>query len=432
MENKKYNLGMIFVIAISLIALFLLFISPSFVFGFENLYVFTLMLGNIFGILGLTMFATSLILSARFRFLENIFYGLNKVYERHSQIGQIAFMFMLFHPLFLLFKYTDLSFGRVISFFTPSVYTLAIDFGIIAFYLLIVFLFLTLYFRPKYHIWKWTHKFMGLAFFFAGLHVFLIPSDTSSFLPLRVYVLLVSAIAIYAYLYHTVFGFYTTKKYKYNISNIKILGEGITEVVLNTKKEKMDFTAGQYAFISFNSKETGKESHPFSISSQQNGEEISFTIKNLGDFTNLVKNLKIGTEVSIEGPFGKFSFNQANSKRQIWIAGGIGITPFLSMARSIKKENGYDVDLYYCVRDKNEAVYLEELLSLKDSGVNIIPHYSNEQGFINADIINQKSGGVIDKSIFICSPVNMIKSLKRQFLSKGVSGSSIYSEEFSL
>lgn len=432
MKNIKYNLGLVFVFIIQLVALVLLFISPSFVFDFSTTYNTTLLLGKVAGILGMTLFATSLILSARFHFLENIFYGLNKVYERHGQIGQIAFIMMLFHPLLLLYKYTDLSFDRAISFLTPSPYTLANNFGIIAVYLMIVLIFLTLYFRPKYHIWKWTHKFMGLAFFLAGLHVFLIPSDTSSFLPLRVYMLFISAVAIYSYIYHTVLGIYTTKKYKYAVCEVKDLGENITEVILATKGEKIPFKSGQYAFISFDSGETGRESHPFSLSSKEGEDNISFTIKNLGDFTSRVKNLKLGTIANIEGPFGKFSYNTANSKKQIWIAGGIGVTPFLSMAKSIQKENGYDVDLYYCVRNPKEAVYLEELLALKDEKVNIIPHFSDTMGFINADIIKEKSGSIDNKSIFICSPVFMIKMLKKQFSLKGVPGSSIYSEEFSL
>ncbi len=427
----KNNLGMIFVFGIQVIALVLLFLSPSFNTDFNTTYSISVGLGKIFGVLGLTLFATSLILSARFHFLENLFYGLNKVYERHSQIGQIAFMMMLFHPLLLLYKYTDLSFARAISFLTPNPSTLAINFGIFSLYLLIALIFLTLYFRPKYHIWKWTHKFMGLAFFLGGLHAFLIPSDTSSYLPLRVYVLFVSAVAVYSFLYHTVFGKYTNKKYKYIVESISNLGEGITEVILSPKGEKLDFKAGQYAFISFDSVLTGRESHPFSFSSNDDDNKISFTIKNLGDFTSKIQKLEKGTLAFIEGPFGKFSYEEASSKKQIWIAGGIGITPFLSMAKSIVKENGYDVDLYYCVRNPREAVYLSELEKLNNPQIKIIPHFSDTDGFINANIIKEKSG-LDDKSIFICSPVPMIKALKKQFKNNGILTNAIYSEEFSL
>lgn len=430
-KNFKYNLGITFVVLIQIIGVVLLFSAPSFNTDFNTTYSILTSLGKLFGVLGITLFATSLLLSARFKFLENIFYGLNKVYERHSQIGQIAFMMMLFHPLLLLYKYTDLSFARALSFFTPSEYTWANNFGMFSLYLLIVLIFLTLYFRPKYHIWKWTHKFMGLAFFFGGLHAFLVPSDIANYLPLRVYILAISGVALYAFLYHTVFGKYTTKKYSYLVKEVKDLGENIIEVILSPNKEKLAFKAGQYAFISFESKITGRESHPFSFSSKQDKNDISFTIKNLGDFTQNIKNLEKGTLARVEGPFGKFTYNSAVSKKQIWIAGGIGITPFLSMAKSINKENDYDVDLYYCVRNEKEAVYLNELLSLNNPQIKVIPFYSDQSGFINANIIKEKSG-LNEKSIFICSPVPMIRALRKQFKSNGINDNFIYSEEFSL
>ncbi len=427
---------MIFVVAVPAVALFLWARSPNTTFAFDSFPSSTLILGKAFGILGIMLFALNLILSARFKFLEDLFYGLNRVYIRHSQIGQIAFILMLFHPLLLLPTYTDLSFSRMISFFTPSAYTWPYNWGMLSLYLLIILIALTLYLRPKYHIWKWTHKFMGLAFFFAGLHAYLIPSDTATFLPLRVYVVGVSAVALYAYIYHTIFGKYTTKKYKYLVSGVRSMGENITEITLapeNKDKEIVSFTPGQFVFVNLFDKNISAESHPFSISHAGNNDGlISFTIKNLGDYTKDIGKVSVGAKALIEGPFGKFSYNEAKSKKQIWIAGGIGITPFLSMAKSVKKEDGFSIDLYYCVRDEKEAVYLNELLATSPSGVRVIPHYSTKDGFINANIVEKNSGGVSGKSIFICSPVSMIQSLRRQFVRMGIPNTSIYSEEFSL
>lgn len=429
MKNIKYNLGLIFVVVIQLLALGLILISP----GIQNNYGgLSLLLGKVFGVVGMSLFATSLILSARYKFLENIFYGLNKVYERHGQIGKTAFYLMLCHPLLIFYSYFGtFNFKTFLDFITPKTNTWPINFGILALFLLIVLISLTIYFKPKYHIWKRTHKFMGLAFFLGGLHGFLMPSDLASFLPLKIYMLTLSTLGLFSYVYHTVLGFYTTKKYKYKVREVRDLGENITEVILEPMHEKLNFISGQYAFINFDSITTGSESHPFSFSSKDGEDTISFTIKNLGDFTSKVKNLETGTMAHLEGPFGKFSYKEADSKKQIWIAGGIGITPFLSMAKSITHEADYSIDLYYCVRNEKEAVYLNELLALRDEKVNIIPHFSDTMGFINADIIKEKSG-LEEKSIFICSPVFMIKMLKKQFSLKGVPGSSIYSEEFSL
>lgn len=102
------------------------------------------------------------------------------------------------------------------------------------------------------------------------------------------------------------------------------------------------------------------------------------------------------------------------------------------MAKSIPRDNGFSVDLYYCVRDEKEAVYLKELSSLENPSLNIIPFYSNTEGFINANVIDKKSNGIKDKSIFICSPVAMLETLKRQFRISGIPANLIHSEEFSL
>lgn len=427
--NIKYNLGIILVFSLQIISVILFLSSPGVSLDKNN---FTSFFGNLFAVLGMSLFATSLILSARYKFLENIFYGLNKVYKYHGRIGKTAFYLMLFHPFLVFYSYFgNLNMIDFLNFITPREGNWAVGFGTIGLSLLIILISLTIYFRPKYHIWKRTHKLMGLAFFFGGLHAFLVPGNVSSFLPLKIYMLTLAGFGIFSYIYHTVLGFYTTKKYSYLISSVLDLGENITEVRLKPTGETINFTPGQYAFISFLDKNITPESHPFSFSSNINSNEISFTIKNLGDYTSKIKDLKENTIAKIEGPFGKFSYKEALDKKQIWIAGGIGITPFLSMAKSIKEEDDFSVDLYYCVRNEKEAVYLEELIKLKNDKLNIIPHFSDSMGFINANIIKEKSG-LIERSIFICSPVPMIKILRKQFIEFGILNNKIHSEEFSL
>lgn len=432
--NIKYNLGVVFVWMISIIGVLLWVFSPTTTFTFSSTMDVLFMLGQVFGILGFTLFATSLILSARFHFLENLFYGLNKVYVRHSQIGQIAFMMMLFHPLLLLGTYRGFSFSGAISFFTPSM-DWAINWGIFSLALLIILIVLTLYLRPKYHIWKWTHKFMGLAFFFGAVHAFMIPSDVAVYMPLRIYILAVFVFGIYSFIYHSVLGKFLVKKYKYVVSSVQVLGGHVTEVLLKPANNKMNFVPGQFAFISFKDNSVSSESHPFSLSSSVNDETISFNMKNLGDYTSVLPNLSVGSEALIEGPFGKFSYKDGYSKNQIWIAGGIGVTPFLSMIDAVSKEEGYKIDFYYCLKNEKEAVHLDDLKKYEakeDSTIKIIPYYSDVEGFINAEKIKAKSDGFEDKDIFLCAPPVMISALRKQLRFAGVKKTRIHSEEFNL
>src|SRR3989339_2149331 len=106
-------------------------------------------IGQLLGLIGAAMFGLNLILSARIPWLEKYFDGLNKVYEKHSLIGQIALILLLFHPLFLLPQYSSGFFRQAAYFLLPGT-NWAQNFGIFSLILMIVLIVLTLYLRPKY------------------------------------------------------------------------------------------------------------------------------------------------------------------------------------------------------------------------------------------------------------------------------------------
>ncbi len=387
-------------------------------------------IGQVLGLVGMALMAINLLLSARLRFWERYFNGLNKVYEKHSQIGQAALMMMLFHPLMLIPRYAGGSFHGALLFLLPSS-NWPQNWGILALGLMIGLLVLTLYLKPRYDIWKWTHKFLGGAFFLAALHMVLIPSDTSRFGLLRWYMLGLAGAGLLAFIYKTLLGRWLVNRYRYGVAEVVRLNDEVVEVTMVPKGERLKFVPGQFVFVSFKDEQVGEESHPFSISSGKDEENLRVTIKRLGDYTKRLENLRPGTEVEIEGPYGRFSFALVKEKQQIWIAGGIGVTPFLSMARSLKDDQGYEIDLYYCTRNDAEAMHLRELESLAGE-LRVLPYYSAERGHVTVEAIEQLSAGLKDKAIFICAPVKMIKSIREQLVNRGVDNELIYSEEFEL
>lgn len=85
------------------------------------------------------------------------------------------------------------------------------------------------------------------------------------------------------------------------------------------------------------------------------------TIKASGDYTDrLVESLRPGVPARIAGPFGGFTY-ETGGHEQIWIAGGIGVTPFISWLRSLEGSFDRDVDFYYSVRGPSDAVYREDV-----------------------------------------------------------------------
>ncbi len=226
------------------------------------------------------------------------------------------------------------------------------------------------------------------------------------------------------------------KSYKYIVTAVNKLTPKVIEVVLESfDKKQLEFVGGQFVSVTFEQAGLPKEFHPFSLVSAPDEAEIKLVIKALGDYTGqLVKELKAGAKAELRGPWGNFTYQLAEYKDQIWVAGGIGVTPFVSMAQElISQEEDYQIDFYYCVRHPREAVYADLLERVEEQAqgrlkMEII--YSAERGRINVDYIEQNSGGLKQKDILICTPPQMIEELSKGLLGKGVSEKNIHWEKF--
>lgn len=396
---------------------------------FTDLNMITTSIGQILGLLGMTLFSINLILAGRFKWLDQYFKGLDKVYQNHSVIGMLAFSLILFHPLFLVISYLSLSANAAALFFVPFI-NWPITWGVLSLTLMIGLLVLTLYLKLKYHIWKFSHKFLTLAFILAVIHTLTIASDITRSNLLRYYIITLSIIGLMVSIRQGLFRKIAIKKVKYSVVNVTALNDSVVEIEMAPMEKKINFTPGQFCFFNFESKDVSFESHPFSISGSANECNLKITVKNLGDFTETLKNLKIGDRVLIDGPYGQFSPLNLKSKKQIWIAGGIGVTPFLSMMATLPAE--YQIDFYYSVKDKGEAIRIKDLeeLSEKNPNFKFILWSAKDRGYISGQAISQLSQGLSDKEILFCGPSGFMASLNNQFQALGISKDRIHYENF--
>ncbi len=422
--------------------------------AFSNPNIAMLTLGKITGLVGLVLYAINLLLAARTRWMENFFGGLNRVYIAHHITGGIALILIVFHPLFLALKLIninllttvkDAAFYLLPRFVDTSTVTytefqqsLAINVGIIAFLGMVVLLILTFFIKLPYRIWLATHKFLGVAFMFAGLHVILINSDTTDDAFLKYYLLLWVVIGLSAFVYRTVMNNVFVRRYPYKVSTINVLEGNVVAISLEPMEKVLDYKPGQFVFIRFLwSAKDGiiREAHPFSIASAPNEKGVRLYIKSLGDYTTTLKNLKIGTIAEIEGAYGKFTYTNFGNAPQVWIAGGIGITPFLSMARSYSPQSP-PVDLVYSVVSKSELLdqqALSEFLPEHYKTFRYFPYLAGgSNGFLTAKKVSDMCGGFEGKEIFICGPPAMMKSLRAQLREMKVPNRKIHSEEFTM
>lgn len=396
---------------------------------FSSLTSSTYSLGGLFGLVGMAMFAMSLILSARLKIFEKFFNGMNEVYSAHHNLGAMAFCLLLFHPILLLYSYLVISFSSALTFLVPSANNMAQTYGTIGLFLMILPLFVTFYVKLKYHVWKFTHKFLGVAFVFGFMHTFLIGSDIAINLYLKYYLFVLSIVAIVAYIYRTILGKYLVHKYEYKVKFIVRQIDNIWEIEFEPVGEKMQYKSGQFVFLKIQNPNLSSEAHPFSISSAT-GDNLKIAIKELGDYTKKIGLVEVGDKAEIEGPYGTFSFENFG-KNQVWIAGGVGITPFLSMLRVLNKiQTSFNIDLYYSVKDEDGLAFKEEIEKISNNNIKVNFWVSSKDGFINANSINKKTVNLKDRDILICGPAIMMTSLKKQFLEIGIRKDKIHTEDF--
>ncbi len=424
----RKNMGWIVLASLSLFPVLLWIFMKPLDTRFSNFTTTMASLGQITGLAGLALFSLTLVLSTRLSFLDNMFCGLDRVYKAHRISGAVAFIFMLFHPLLLAMRYLPVSVESAASFLLPG-NDLANTIGM-ASIASMVFLFALLFFTKfPYHMWKVFHKFLGVPFFFGGLHSFMVRSDISTSFFLWSYMLALAGIGSVSFVYRTLLGRLLVKRFEYIVADVRQISGGIIEISMEPIKKAVTFLPGQFIFVGFHNGNVSNESHPFSISSPPSDRKLRVSIKPLGDYTEQLKNLKKGAIAKIEGPFGKFSFSGCRNKSQIWIAGGIGITPYLSMARGL--EGGYKIDLYYCSKNVEDAAFLNELneIAARDSNFRVINYCSEKSGRLTAETVKQTSG-LRGRDIFMCGPPVMMKGMRKDFIGLGVSPGMIHMEEF--
>jgi len=388
--------------------------------------------------------ALGLLLSARPRAVETSFGGLDRMYKLHKYLGIAAMALFIAHYATVPGgPDEDVAATAAVSVEDEALPAepageeeeeLPIDlFGMIAmvgFTLLIV---ITLNRKIPYHRWIATHRFMGVFFAVAGVHVSMVlyEGEEIAFFSAPGMFLALILLAGLAGGFYKRFLYPRKEKRRFTLAEVNSL-ERATEVVLRPKNGMFSFEPGQFAFITIDA-DGFREAHPFTISSGAKEERLRFTVKALGDYTRRVReDLTVGADVAVEGPYGRFS-PLGGSEKQVWVAGGIGITPFLSVLRTMEPGHGKTVRLYYCVRAAREALFLSEIETRAAELENVtVTLFDSEVGArIDADAIETDLGGAFGEwSYYLCGPKPMAEAVSGGLRKQGVSRRSVHKEEF--
>src|SRR3989344_2009552 len=140
--------------------------------SFKDIKSISLSLGQAFALSGAVLFSINFVLSGRFRFLEPFFGGLNRIYIIHHLIGAIAFILLLYHPVFVALFYLPISVLAAAKILFSNISNLPVFLGMISLFIMIIVLVITFFTHLPYQIWKFIHKFLGLSLLLATLHIF--------------------------------------------------------------------------------------------------------------------------------------------------------------------------------------------------------------------------------------------------------------------
>jgi predicted ferric reductase len=148
--------------------------------------------------------------------------------------------------------------------------------------------------------------------------------------------------------------------------------------------------------------------------------------------TRALRRLEVGAVAVVEGPYGSFSHQNVARARQVWIAGGIGVTPFLSMARGLGDHDRLAVDFYYCVEREQEAHFFDELraIAARRPGFRVAVVPRDRHGFLSVERLAAENPDLRAADVLICGPPAMIESLRAQLSAAGVPAEQIHAEEF--
>lgn len=221
--------------------------------------------------------------------------------------------------------------------------------------------------------------------------------------------------------------------YHTTIVGRKQVAEGTLEVSFK-RPEGFSFMAGQYIQLSVPKllySDIKGASRVFSIaSSSLDQERISVAFRDTGSgFKRTLKELPENAPVNIEGPHGFFTLLQKSTDPLVFIAGGIGITPYLSMIRFADgKRLNLPMTLLYANRDKESAAYLEELQMIANR--NKFFTLKNKFGIIDEQFILQNVKNVQNCKWHIAGPPAMVDYVRNILSLLGIDSGKIYYEEF--
>lgn len=394
---------------------------------------------------GFAMLLLEFVLSGRFRAFSGRV-GIDVTMRVHQLAALAVLLLLLVHPL--LYAVPRLSpdplraWTLVERMFTSEWYRS----GVIAWALLLLLVPMGI-FRDRlpfrYELWRASHGLGAALIAGFGLHHTLTVGSHSADRWLAGWwaALTAAAVASLAFVYVVKPLLQLRRPYRL-VTNRKVADRTWELVVEPEHKEAIEFLAGQFAWLNLGHHPFSLTEHPFSISSAPaDRPRIGFTIKESGDFTNRIGAMPLGERAWLDGPHGHFVLTGPAPEGLVFIAGGVGFAPVMSMLRQLRAERWQDpICLIYGNRLESQILYREELEAMAGELQLDLKLVLSEPAAEWTGVVGDLSASVLDacldksdrprRTYFVCGPPPMMTSVERALLGFGVPCKQIITERF--
>ncbi|WP_244275895.1 ferredoxin reductase family protein [Enterovibrio norvegicus] len=377
----------------------------------------------------LVAMALTFVLSTRLEILETIFRGLDRVYKAHRWAGMWSVFSIFMHWWLVPQSETPRD--------ESSLMEIGSDTGEWATWLLLALVVISFMRILPYHLWRWSHRLMGLVFFVSVFHYLFAVRPFQLFSPAGIAMNVTAIVGLAAWWYYA-FGKSTSKHHLAKVQNVK-KENGVVSFEAKPLQGRPTWNAGQFAFISvLHHEKIAKEPHPFTIASSQHQGVARFSVAGLGDYTKtLYDHLSNGDMVRLDMPYGRFKLNRSSSP-QVWMGSGIGITPFVAWLQELNYTGALtskpcpNVVLYYLVKNAEAAIFAEELQQLTENlpSVTLKIVYSEEGRITPERIADDLNGNVDNAELYFCGNPEVRKAMQEGLESLGMPKNNTHYELF--
>ncbi|MEH6442893.1 MAG: ferric reductase-like transmembrane domain-containing protein [Oceanospirillaceae bacterium] len=388
---------------------------------------------NYSGIVTMILMSLTVILSVKHWPMEKWLRGLDQQYRLHKYLGIITTISAFMHWLSFLSDDIAMEQGYIITTDEKYPFWKLIEFmgdpaqfiGEWAFYLTSAFVLIAWLKYFPHRFFQYSHKFIPYIYLLLVIHM-LIFLDSQLWLSLPGLVLATTVpLASIASLL-TIFDLNGKANRSHAvIEEIAPYQNGV-KVTMRSTSSIQSYRSGQFAFVGFDKDE---RAHPFSLASKNIKEGLMhFLIQANGDYTNtLTGSLELGQTVELEGPYGCFDFDD-QAKQQIWVAGGIGIAPFMAALEDLKHNK--HVDLFYTYNSPNDSLLTQLKERAHQANVTLHLINTNNSSWLTPKDVLAVVKDICECSVWYCGPLSLGEKCEQTFYKAKLPRGSFHRELF--